>query len=927
MSDLARRDFLGAAGLGAAALAGCTRAPKEKIVPYAVQPPEVIPGVARRYATALVLDGYARGVVVESHEGRPTKVEGNPDHPASLGATSAFDQAAVLSLYDPRRAGALVRRGEVGVWRELVGALREGAWARAHGRGLWLLLPPTSSPTLAELLGRLRERSPEARLSFHAPLSRVNAWEGARLALGRPLETRLELRHADVIVSLESDCLGSGPQMIPLARAFADRRRLEHAGETMNRLYVAEAAWSLTGMAADHRLALRSREIAGLAAGLLSELGVREAWPSLAPPSLTQEQQRWVRAVARDLESHRGASAVIAGDGQPPLVHALAHAINEKLGNVGRTVTFGESPILEAGEFSHGTGSLARALEAGEVDTLLVLVDDPVYTAPADIPLGTLLARARISAYLARYDDATARACEWTIPAAHELESWGDARAFEGTATIVQPLIEPLFAGRTATEVVAALLDEAPRDAQALVRDRWRGARADEGFERLWRKALARGVVEGTQLSAVEARVRWDALPGALAGTVFGWSEGLEIVFARDDRVHDGRFARDAWLLELPSPIGKLTWGNAAILSPQTAAALGAKDGDELELQLRGRSVRAPAFVLAGQADASIALSLGWGREHGADAYRLRTAAALHADGPIVARKTGNTVELALTQLQRSLEGRDQDILVHATLAVFAGDPTLGRKKRPLSLYQLPASAHAGYRQWGMTIDLNACTGCSACVVACQAENNVPSVGKDGVLMGRVMHWLRIDTYEVEGRPIPQPMLCQHCEKAPCEYVCPVNATMHSADGLNQMVYNRCVGTRFCSNNCPYKVRRFNWFEYRAEETPLEALANNPDVTVRQRGVMEKCTFCVQRIREWEIRGEVDPGSPALPLQTACQEVCPSRAIVFGDLSDPRSEVARSRQALRSYGALEGLGTVPRVRYLARVSNPNPELT
>jgi molybdopterin-containing oxidoreductase family iron-sulfur binding subunit len=585
--------------------------------------------------------------------------------------------------------------------------------------------------------------------------------------------------------------------------------------------------------------------------------------------------------------------------------------------------------ILEAGEPSHDLGQLTGALDAGEVDTLLVLADDPVFTAPADVPLATLFRRARLSAYLARYDDETAQACEWTVPAAHELEAWGDARAFEGTATIVQPLIEPLFGGRSAAEVIAALLAEVDRDALALVRDRWRGGRAEADFEGFWRRDLARGVVLGSALPTVDGHVRWPALRAALAGAAFDRTEGLEIVFARDDRVHDGRFARDAWLLELPSPIGKLTWGNAAILSPRTAAALGAVDGDLLDLHLRGRSVRAPALVLAGQADESIALSLGWGREHGACAYRLRTTGALHADSPLIARKTEGRAELALTQLHHSLEGRDQDILVHATLAEFAHDPTLGRRKRPPSLYQLPASAHAGYRQWGMTIDLNACTGCSACVVACQAENNVPSVGRDGVLMGRAMHWLRIDTYEIGGRGdrlVPQPMLCQHCEKAPCEYVCPVNATTHSADGLNQMVYNRCVGTRFCSNNCPYKVRRFNWFEYHQGEGALEALAHNPDVTVRQRGVMEKCTFCVQRIREWEIRGEIDPGSPRPPLQTACQQACPAGAIVFGDLSDPRSNVARSRQALRSYGALEGLGTVPRVRYLARVSNPNPDL-
>jgi molybdopterin-containing oxidoreductase family iron-sulfur binding subunit len=961
---IARRDFvklLGAA-LGLAGLGGCTRAPSEEIVPYVVQPPEVKPGRASHYASALTLDGYATGVLVESHEGRPTKVEGNPDHPASLGATGVYEQAAVLSLYDPSRARATKRRGTVTSWADVASALASGAYAGRRGRGLHVLLEPTSSPTMADLLADLRARWPEATVHFYAPASPTAAWDGARLAFGRVLEPRLDLTRADVIVALDADFLSSGPANLRLARQFADRRRLVYATDSMNRLYAVEALLSVTGTAADHRLRLPASEVSAFAAALLHAVRGAELPGGGVPEALRAPMAnhvRFVDAVARDLLAHRRRSVVIAGPGQPALVHAMAHAINAALGNLGSTVALAPSPILEAGERSHDLGALAAALEAGEVDTLAVLGTNVAYTAPADRRLA--LDRARQSVYLGIYEDETARSCTFSVAEAHALESWGDARAFDGTVSIVQPLIEPLFGGRTALDVVAVLAG-APPSRTSYDQVRARAASASPGpsqADDAWRRALTRGLTDDPPLAPVDVPFAWRSIAGALAragaevpGASAGASAGardLELVFPLDARVHDGRFTNNAWLLELPEPVTKLTWMNAATLGPDTAARLGVKTGDEIELTHEGRTVRAPALIAPGQAESTVGLALGWGREGseelarglGASAYALRTSRAPHFARGVTVHRTARRHDLPITQRHRGLEHRDEQILQHVTLEEHrrrAASPPAGTSaprttKRPLALYDVrPRSTE---HQWAMVVDLSACTGCSACVVACQAENNVPTVGRDGVLRGREMHWLRIDSY-LTGDPhnpevLRQPMLCQHCEKAPCEYVCPVNATVHSSDGLNEMVYNRCVGTRFCSNNCPYKVRRFNWFDYHRAETGTEQLVHNPDVTVRERGVMEKCTFCVQRIREHELRRRTGRAGPTdraakAPLQTACQQACPTRAIVFGDQLDATSAVARLARSDRAYAALDELGTVPRVRYLRKVRNANPEL-
>jgi molybdopterin-containing oxidoreductase family iron-sulfur binding subunit len=920
--ELSRRELLTRMGasLALAGLMACERAPKEKIVPYGVKPPEVTPGVPSFYATAWTLDGYATGLLVESHEGRPTKIEGNPEHPASLGATGIFEQALILELYDRSRARAIRRGRDTATWR----GFQEHVVARSAtsgGRGVHFVMEPVSSPLLVSQIAAVRARLPGATFHFHTPLSRSAVWEGARMALGAPLETKVDLAAADVVLALDACFLGGGPGSLPLARRFADRRRVRGTRDEMNRLYVAEPQLSVTGGMADHRARLSNHELLRATASLVAALSNGHA-----------PESPFFQAALRDLVAHRGSSVVLVGDRQPARLHAMGHVLNRALGNVGRTVEYIESPIFEAGTESHGLTRLTMALDAGEVDALVILEGNPLYNAPADLELARRVRSAREVVYLGLFENETARAATWFLPAAHTLEAWGDARAYDGTTSLVQPLLAPLHDGHTPSEVLAVFQGETERSGYELLRASWRAKSPASDFEARWNRALERGIIDGPS-PAVPAPPLAPVADAPLEPP----SDALELCFRPDARVHDGRYTNNGWLLELPDPVTKLTWGNAALLAPRTAARFGVASEDVVEIRHAGRSLRAPVLVVAGQAENTVVLPLGYGRSGaealadgvGVNAYLLRRSSALDCDRGATLARTGERFELAQTQAHFALEGRDEDILPHRTLAEYRAAPAFTEpKQRPLTLYPSQPTAP---RQWGMTIDLNVCTGCSVCVVACQAENNIPIVGKKGVQKGREMHWIRIDRY-ADGPPddprvLVQPMLCQHCEKAPCEYVCPTNATVHSADGLNQMVYNRCVGTRFCSNNCPYKVRRFNWFNYTHEKTATEQLAMNPDVTVRARGVMEKCTYCVQRIRQAEIR-EIVGHRPLADgdIRTACQQACPTSAIRFGDLRDPRSEVARLTRNDRAYSALSDLGTVPRTRYLAKLSNPNPEI-
>ncbi|MEZ4409339.1 MAG: 4Fe-4S dicluster domain-containing protein [Polyangiales bacterium] len=767
-----------------------------------------------------------------------------------------------------------------------------------------MLLGPTSSPTVVALIERVRERLPRARFFFDAPLARASAWEGARLAFGRVLEAQYDFIEADVVLALDADPLASGPFALRYARQLASRRR----GARMSRVYAAECAPSLTGSLADHRLRARRGEVVEVARAVLAQLA-----PSVAMERGHDDLSRWAEVVARDLRAHAGRAVVVAGDGQPAAVHAAAHAINASVASA-RTTWLTAPAVFEAGVAGQGIADLARELRAGRVEALLVLGGNPVYTAPAELDFAAAMRRAPTRLRLGLYEDETAAECGWFVPEAHALESWGDARARDGTVSLVQPLIDPLYGGRTVIDVLAALAGVDGGGA-TLVRAQW-GAR--------WDAALRGGVVAGTAFTRVDAEVDQGAVSAALAATRHD-ARGVEVGFVADAKVYDGRFANNAWLQEFPDPITRLAWENAALLSPATAARLGLTTGDLVEVSLRGRRVRGPAFVLPGHADEAVTLPLGYGRRGaealargvGFDAYPLRTsdAMAFAAGGAI--RKLGPRRALATTQSHWSLEGRP----------ILRGeDPP--RRALPTLYPERPVPA--AEVQWGMAVDLSACVGCGACVVACQAENNIPVVGREGVLQSREMHWLRVDRYFVGDARDPrvafEPMLCQHCEKAPCEYVCPVNATTHSPDGINEQTYNRCVGTRFCSNNCPYKVRRFNWLDYRREQPEVVSLAMNPEVTVRQRGVMEKCTYCLQRVR----RAQRDARVEGRPIRdgdvTACQQTCPAGAITFGPVSDPGSAVSRLHRDARAFRVLESLGTEPRTRYLARVTNPNPAL-
>ncbi len=954
-----RRDFLLRAGaaMALAGLGACTRAPKRKILPYASQPPGLTPGVAQRYATAVERDGYGVGLLVECHEGRPTKVEGNPSHPDSLGATSALDQAEILSLYDPTRLSAVRRAGQPATWDALSASMAHAAWRSAQGEGLHVVMQPTASPSIGAQLDALRARYPKMRVHFHAVAPRRSAFEAAKVAFGAPLERRLELAAADRVLVLDRDVLGEGPAMQRHARGWAARRRDPLAG-TMNRLYAVESRVTPTGMAADHRLPSRYGDIAAFVARLAAEIAPLELAARLESwkrTGISEQHEAWIRAVAADLAAHRGAGAIVAGDAQPAEVHLLVDVMNAVLGNIGRTVLPAPSPLLEPGAATHDLHDLASALRAGEVEQLVVLGIDLLHAAPADLDLARLLSRARASLYIGTHADATAAACHWTAPLAHAFESWGDTRALDGTAAVIQPLIAPIRHGRSVLEALAMLSgnraenqaeDRAP-EGYSLVRAVWKRAwsLSDDDFERRWEDTLARGTVEGTAFAGAAPLFAWDRVREALAHFEPRAHQGdaLEITFPRDVRADDGRAFTNPWLLELPDPVTKLTWENAISISPATGERLKVESGDRMALELRGRRVELAALVVPGHPDDSLALPAGWGRAaedagppRGVNAHLLATSTGWHADIGLRVQVLEGRGALPRTQSQHRIPSRDQAEAVyrHIELAEYRRDASkLGKKRHLPQLYGPPPpalEAPGRSQQWAMAIDLGLCTGCSACVVACQAENNVPAVGAEGVAHGRAMHWLRIDTYE-QDRPDapygPQPMLCQHCEMAPCEYVCPVNATVHSGDGLNEMVYNRCVGTRFCSNNCPYKVRRFNWFDYHRDDPPLVGMARNPDVTVRTRGVMEKCSFCVQRIREVEIRTRSE-GRPAEngELQTACQQACPSRAIVFGDVHDASSEVARLHANPRAYGALEELGTRPRVQYLTRIRNRNEDL-
>lgn len=982
---LDRRRFLMLMGasLALSGITGCgaAPAPAERILPYVRTPEGLTVGRPLYFATAMAVAGDVQALLVASHEGRPTKVEGNPDHPANLpasecpvppppqvrfGPTDVFAQASLHTLYDPDRSQTVTHLGTVSTWQDFAAALRPLLQRQPPAR-VRIVTESVVSASLAHQLRTVLHQYPAARWHRFEPVGWDNATMGSRLAYGEDVQVHYRVELADVILALDADFLATGPGHVRHLRDFSERRRRRQgvAGAPMNRLYVVENMPSTTGTVADHRLPVRSSDIEAVARALAGRLDARfRALDVTPPPSVPAA---WLDAVASDLLAHRGSGLIVVGAAQPAFVHALVHALNDFLGNTGRTVFF--TPPIEA-DAPGAVGSLSDLvddMDRGLVDVLLVLGGNPVYTAPADLRLAERLQRVPFRAHLGLYEDETSEQCHWHIPEAHYLEAWGDVRSVDGTVAIVQPLIAPLYAGKTISECLALFSDQSDQSSYDLCRAYWRSlfdpsgpqiGRSDwEGqgllsafrgdFETWWRRALHDGQVPGTALLEKHVRLQPNWMEAA-ANRHSVPQESLEIVFRPDPTVFDGRFANNGWLQELPKPVTKLTWDNAAHLSPATAVRLGLATADHpeqanerrVELEYQGRIVTAPAWVVPGHAENSITVHLGYGRTRagrigtglGFNANGLRTwSAPWFAQGVALHVRAGRQA-LACTQHHFLMEGRD---LVRAgTLQHPPGIPEAQR--RSLTLYNEAEHRHDG-EQWGMVIDLHVCTGCSACVVACQAENNIPVVGKDEVRRGREMHWIRVDRYH-KGSPAnpemyAQPVPCMHCENAPCELVCPVGATVHSTDGLNDMVYNRCVGTRYCSNNCPYKVRRFNFFQYAEFADELARLGRNPEVTVRSRGVMEKCTYCVQRIRTAQIDAQRDDRAIYDgEVQTACQSACPAGAIIFGNLNDkdaqgrPRSKVAQLKREALHYELLSELNTRPRTTYLAALKNPNPAL-
>ncbi|HEX6805069.1 MAG TPA: TAT-variant-translocated molybdopterin oxidoreductase [Terriglobales bacterium] len=958
LDAVSRRGFLKLAGssLALAGMSACTKQPFEPIVPYVKQPEELVLGRPLFYATAFTLGGYATPLLVESHEYRPTKIEGNADHPASQGGTDVYAQASILDMYDPDRSENVMHLGDISTWGTFVGALKGqlNSQKALQGGGIRILSRSFSSPTLADQMQQFQKAFPQAKWHFWEPVNRDNVYAGAQMAFGQPVETTYKLDAADVIVSLDADFLAAGfPGMTRYARDFAKRR--DPDSEKMSRLYVIESTPSATGAKADHRLGVRASSVAQVASELLFDFDPSgKTHDAIKDPSKDfggDQGAAFLSALAKDLESHHGACVVIPGEHQPPVVHAISHLLNQALGNVGKTVFYADPVLANTSSNIDSLKNLVADMRAGKVDMLVILGGNPVYDAPADFGFEDALKNTNIPTriHVGLYNDETASLCHWHIPEAHYLEAWGDTRAYDGTVSIVQPLIAPLYNGKSFLEVMALFVGQGEATGHEVVQGYWKTKHTGADFDMWWRKALHDGWIDGTTFQPKQVAVK----TATQSAPAQAQSNGIELTFRRDPSVYDGQFSNNAWLQELPKPMTKMTWDNPVLIGVKMAQRLGVQKKDWVKIELNGKTIEMPVWIQAGHPDNAVTVYLGYGRTQagragtgaGFNVYPLRYSATpwFTSDVKITKIAAPKPYELASTQGYQTMDTGDAErpIVRTTNLDEYKNHNEGFDEEKPEeneTLYRNPPYDYkAEPYAWGMAIDLNACVGCNNCIVACQSENNIPVVGKEQVLHGRHMHWLRVDAYYQGDRDNPkayfQPVPCMQCENAPCELVCPVGATTHSTEGLNDMVYNRCVGTRYCSNNCPYKVRRFNFFLFQDWTIPQFKMMRNPEVTVRSRGVMEKCTYCVQRITRARIDSETatvrenkDIRIQDGALQTACQQSCPANAIVFGNINDPNSVVSKWKAKRRNYGLLDDLNTRPRTTYLAEIKNPNPEL-
>jgi MoCo/4Fe-4S cofactor protein with predicted Tat translocation signal len=972
-----RRSFLKLAGasMALAGLAGCTKQPDEAIYPYVKAPEDLVLSRPIYFATAHPFPTGAVPLIVKSDAFRPIKLDGNPEHPVTRGASDAITQGTLLGLYDPDRAQRLTYRGETRAWPVFLEQFQSMLAIKksSGGQGLYFLSETVTSPTLAAQWKKAQAAYPQAKFLQWEPVNRDSARAASKQAFGDYYDAQYKLDQADVILSLDADFLTSitHPGFHRLAGDYARKRKLEQGtASTMNRMYAVESMSTTTGLKAEHRLPLKADLIGAFAWALAAQLGAPGA--SSGSYSWTPAQQKFLATLAADLKKAGSASVVIPGEQQAPDVHFAAIAINQALGAVGKTVVYNETVNPMPSIQNDDLKSLVADMNAGKVDWLVILETNPVYSAPIDLNFDAALKKVRTVATLSAYPDETGAVSQWHIPSAHYLESWSDARAYDGTVTIVQPMIAPLYDGKQPHHILQAMLDEPLLSPYDVVRANWPQLApqpATPDSDAAWRKALHDGFLANTAYQPITVTAKATSASSAPQppSPAPKGAQSITVVFRPDYNLYDGRYANLGWMQELPRPVTNLSWDNAALVSHATLDALQVQEGDLLEItvaaqgQARGYKLLAPVLAVPGHADNQISLTLGQGRTvtgkvgqgHGYNASLIRTSAAPLMTTATV-KNSGESYEFAVTKSHyidhrghaaggdgsgtHSLEANEEHvrgIIRYATLEEFKQDPFFAQEGEGRDTPEPTTSMFPAYRYdqnaWGMSIDLNSCVGCNACVVSCYAENNIATIGKHQVKVGRNMQWIRIDSYYEGDLATPrahfQPMLCQHCENAPCEQVCPVGATVHTPEGLNQMVYNRCVGTRYCSNNCPYKVRRFNFLLYSDYETESLKFMRNPDVTVRSRGVMEKCSYCVQRINAAKI--EADKDNRAIrdgEVVTACQQACPTSAITFGNINDKGSKVRHLKEQGRSYGVLADLNTRPRTTYVAGVLNVNDEL-